>query len=604
MEASLLKTEAARGPEGVQALLARFDDALAAYEPFPRAQDRAAWEQTGPRSGELVARAYDALGQTWPELPEDLYRRFGDTGDRVGYEVPYFLRRRRLNTLALGEAVEAQGRFLNEIEAGCALICDEAGWQLPAHNAYSRGGEIHPAPDPTRPVVDLFAAETAAQLATLSYLFASEASYEIRTRIALEVHTRVLRPYLESRFWWMGLDGGRMNNWTVWCTQNVLIAAFLTDCDYATRKAILDRAAFGLDAFLAEYGLDGACPEGVFYYRHAALCLFGALRVIDTVTNGAVAPLRATEKLGNMADFIAFAHIAEDAYANFGDAAAVMQPCSAREYLAGQETGSPALCAFAATHLRSAFEDTHDINLNDRVAAIFAEPTIRSVPRPNPVEGYAPSIGMFMARGRQFTVAAKAGHNGDDHNHNDVGSVIVYKCGRPVLIDVGVGTYTRQTFSPRRYEIWTMQSSFHNLPEFGGVMQGAGKKFAAVGTRTLFGPDTARFETDIAGAYPAEAGVGRYSRIVTLARDGGVSIQDRCEVERPAILNLMVCEKPGLSDGTIRLGDVAVLTIEGAGQIEVEEIEITDPRLLASWPERLYRLRLPLAGPELRIDIR
>lgn len=45
----------------------------------------------------------------------------------------------------------------------------------------------------------------------------------------------------------------------------------------------------------------------------------------------------------------------------------------------------------------------------------------------------------------------------------------------PILIDAGVGTYTRQTFSNERYSIWTMQSNYHNLPMINGVPEKYGK---------------------------------------------------------------------------------------------------------------------------------
>src|SRR5207248_10198558 len=76
-------------------------------------------------------------------------------------------------------------------------------------------------------------------------------------------------------------------------------------------------------------------------------------------------------------------------------------------------------------------------------------------------------------------VAAWGGHNRQSHNHNDVENVIVYGSGKPVLIDVGVETYSAKTFSAQRYEIWTMQSAYHNLPTINGIMQGAGREFRA-----------------------------------------------------------------------------------------------------------------------------
>ena len=118
---------------------------------------------------------------------------------------------------------------------------------------------------------------------------------------------------------------------------------------------------------------------------------------------------------------------------------------------------------------------------------------------------YYPSCGLFIARDDRFVVAAKAGDNGDGHNHNDVGSVTVYKDGRPLLIDVGVETYTAKTFSPERYDIWTMQSAFHNLPTFDGVQQCAGAAFAARDVAVDLGEQVAAIGMDIAGAYPPEA---------------------------------------------------------------------------------------------------
>lgn len=76
-------------------------------------------------------------------------------------------------------------------------------------------------------------------------------------------------------------------------------------------------------------------------------------------------------------------------------------------------------------------------------------------------------------------LAAKGGHNAESHNHNDVGNFIVYADGYPAISDVGVETYTAKTFSAQRYDIWTMQSAFHNLPIINGFMQKNGGNFKA-----------------------------------------------------------------------------------------------------------------------------
>ena len=66
-----------------------------------------------------------------------------------------------------------------------------------------------------------------------------------------------------------------------------------------------------------------------------------------------------------------------------------------------------------------------------------------------------------------------------------------------MLIDVGVETYTAKTFSGSRYDIWTMQSAFHNLPTMNGVMQKNGRDFRAKDVRYEAGDARAVFSLDI-----------------------------------------------------------------------------------------------------------
>src|SRR4029450_4606642 len=70
-----------------------------------------------------------------------------------------------------------------------------------------------------------------------------------------------------------------------------------------------------------------------------------------------------------------------------------------------------------------------------------------------------------------FVLAARGGHNGASHGHNDIGTFIVAIDGEPVVIDAGIGTYTAKTFGPERFDIWTMRSGYHNVPLVAGVEQ-------------------------------------------------------------------------------------------------------------------------------------
>ncbi|HWT57635.1 MAG TPA: heparinase II/III family protein [Rhizobium sp.] len=586
-------------------------DVLSDFTPGSAYADRDRWSAVPRVVRDVVVRDAEAtFARAWPLVTASDYREYTETGNRSRFEALYFTRRRMLNDLVLGELVEAGGRFLPKIVDGIFLIAEESGWQLPAHNAYGRGGPRLPLPDTSQPVVDLFAAETAALLATIVALLGDALdgiSPEVATRVKREIETRILTPYLGRHFWWMGSGEERMNNWTAWITQNVLLSAFSLKTDQSTRRAVVERALGSLDAFLKDYAEDGACEEGVVYYRHAALCLNGALTVLDRVAPGLFDGIWRQPKIRNMAEYIANMHVAGRHYFNFADSSAVVEPCSAREYLFGKSVGSEMLSAFAAAD-RAAAESPHlpgEWNLWYRVQELLVGHTIPAAEL-QPASGrdiFYPGIGLFIARDGQFSLAVKAGNNGEGHNHNDVGSVTLYKNGRPFLIDVGVETYTAKTFSPRRYEIWTMQSAYHNLPTFGGVMQSAGEAFGARDVEVEFGDGEARISLDISGAYPPEADVRSYRRAVSLQRGRHVEIVDTYDGDKPAVLSLMTCVAPTVAPGGIDLADLGSIVVDGAGSIEIDEIEVDDIRLRSAWPEKLYRLRLPFAGKLLRLRI-
>ena len=148
-----------------------------------------------------------------------------------------------------------------------------------------------------------------------------------------------------------------------------------------------------------------------------------------------------------------------------------------------------------------------------------------------------------------------------------------------------------------------MQSGFHNLPTFAGVQQQDGTAFAADEVAVELGQAVSSISMNIAGAYPKDARVAHYRRIVRLIKGDGVEICDDFVGERQAELSLMLRETPRISGSRIAIGDLAELVVSGGGPIRAEEIAITDPRLRVAWPERLYRVLVPIEGRQLRLKI-
>ena len=191
-----------------------------------------------------------------------------------------------------------------------------------AHNSYIRDTPQLPLPDTTRPIVDLFAAETGALLALTRYLLPDEldtAASGITARMERELNARILTPYFTSHFWWMGNGAEPMCNWTSWCTQNVLLTVFLLPTTQQQRQAAVKQAAYSLDCFLKDYGADGCCNEGAQYYRHAGLTLWGCLEILSSIVPEAFSPLFHEPKIKNIAEYICNVHVEGPYYLNFGD---------------------------------------------------------------------------------------------------------------------------------------------------------------------------------------------------------------------------------------------------------------------------------------------
>ena len=190
--------------------------ALLPFHPFPKASEREAYETLpdGLKQN-LIALGEACLGKGFPAIRATDFMAFTRTGNRVNFEDIYFAKRHAINSLVVAECVENSGRFLDDIIDGIFSLCEESAWQLPAHNSYRRNASQEILPDSTQPVLDLFACETGAQLACILYLLEEQldtVSPFITKRIRYELEHRILTPYLNEHFWWMGRDNEPMCN--------------------------------------------------------------------------------------------------------------------------------------------------------------------------------------------------------------------------------------------------------------------------------------------------------------------------------------------------------------------------------------------------------
>jgi hypothetical protein len=615
------------------------------WRPYPSSGDRGAWNALPAEAKtQAVRSAEQYLGMIWPELPATLFLEFHRNGDRERFQRPYRLRRQALLTLVLGECVEGVGRFLDDIINGIWAICEESFWGVSAHNFSGRppfnGGHRREhavplgLPDTAYRVIDLFAAETGALLAWTWYLLGARLAADLPVvpdRIERELRERILVPYRTiDTWWWLGKER-RTNNWNPWIHSNVLVINLLVETDEAVRTATVSQIVAGLDAFLATYHSDGGCDEGTSYWGRAGGSLFDNLDLLFRASAGRLDAfdLPLVREIGR---YIVRTHIGGSWYVNFADGTASITPNGDLIYRYGQRTGDQLLMqqgAFIAettlgdadsvptagtrpanrrSRLLRAVLTKNDGALTRLLPAIFDSAVANADPTPPLVrDAWLDGIPVFTARehaGRTdgLFVAAKGGSNAESHNHNDVGSFIVAVDGQPVLIDIGVETYTRKTFSAERYSIWTMRSGFHNLPVIDGIEQAEGSQFAARDVSYYADDDRAEFSLDIAGAFPQQASITAWRRTVRLERGAHpqVVLHDAfrlASTPSTVALHLMV-------HGAVDCATAGVIRCNGAGRplsihyergqfdATVQPVAIDDERLGPVWGATVYRVVL------------
>ena len=615
---------------------------------LPSASDRGFWEGLDSEVRRvLLSLGEESLKAAFPVILLSDYRKFSQNGNRVDFEGKYFGRRKMLASLVLAECVEDKGRFIDKILDGLTLLLEETSWCLPAHNAYIRDTKQLPVPNKERPIIDLFAAETGAFVGIAEQLLRDrfqKVSPLIGAYVDRELRERILTPYLSCHFWWMGNGREALCNWTPWITQNVLLTLFTRPAgaiDTVLLKRVLEQAALSIDYFLDDYGDDGCCNEGAQYYSHAGLCLFGCIDVLDRITGGSFAKMYEMPLVKNIAAYILRMYVGEGYYINYADCSPFPGRRGVRDFLFALGTKNQDYAAFAASDFRKADVRERllpeDWNLYYKLLTLLQYREIMNFPARafRAEDFFFASVGLLVSRDRTYTLAVKAGDNADSHNHNDVGSVTLYKNAQPFLIDLGVETYTAKTFSKERYEIWTMQSGYHNTVNFleGGGQQALsdqnvpqedsihntaidhipligqrdGKAFAASAVKANLGEEEASLALEMAGAYGDER-IKSVKRRVTLRKNEGILIEDAIVAELPAVLTFMTYEKPAAGavtggKGAIQVGALGTIEFEGIKNVVIETCPITDERLQIAWEHDCYRILLYAEGDSTKVFI-
>ena len=566
---------------------------------WPAAEDRRAWDGIPAEyRAEIRELAEKYAKIPYPERSLSGFLAFVRTGDRQADEKPYFTRRRKLCAAVLNACIDPDAG-MDDITDGIWTICEESTWVISAHNVNPIPGAPafaeYPLPDIRRPYIDLFCAQTGMILSLTAFLLGKrldQVSPLIRKRIREEICRRILRPFMENDdFWWMGFRRKDLNNWTPWILSNVMICAVTGPMTRGRLAALLERACGMLDRYLDVLPDDGGCDEGPGYWNMAGGALLDCLELLETVTGGKMS-FRQDQKIRNIMRFPLEVEMGGGWFANFAD-------CDARPFISGErlETAGkmlddPALAATGARMRGTVSQQLNDTPHLTRALDLLFHTPAEAVPGAKPGDTWLPDLQVRMVRRGGWTLACKGGHNGENHNHNDVGSFILFRDGEPAVVDAGNMVYTAKTFSAERYTLWNVQAEWHNLPVIGGHAQKEGTGYAARKVKRT--PDG--MELNLEAAYEKEAGIRSLKRSFTLS-DDGLRLTDEGNLRAAQAVTwvFLLRQKPVWENGRVTAGGLEIRCPEGL-EFSAEEKPVTDPRMARNWPGSLWRVCLK--GPE------
>lgn len=524
----------------------------------------------------VLAKTEDALAniEEIPQTTYTLYRQFVRNGDRKRYETPYFAKRTQLAAAALrlfmGDASHKDASSRDTVQDYLWDICEESNWVLPAHETRA---------------IDLFSAEIGFVLAETVALLGNTLDAEVRGRVRREIEARILEPYLYHCRLENWYNGG--NNWNGVCNSSIGATFLLLRPEsmaYGIRLA-LDSLRVFLDTAFEE---DGSSTEGVAYWHYGLINFVAFSEMLRARSEGRI-DLLDSEQMRKIAAYPAKMHLSGPWFASFSDCDEKVQFNPGFLARLAERTGEKSLLSLLAPPAEPGGDWRLTMMLRNLLWWDGSQPQASAVTDAHLPRGG--TVRLVVERGEAAPVifAMKAGHNGENHNQNDVGSFIVHVDGENLLTDPGRGLYSRFYFGPHRYENIFANSYGHSVPRFlngGGQLQATGKEYYGElsGVENAAGARMKEATVEMARAYPLPelVSVQRHLSMVAEGKDAGtIMLRDAFRFEgephevEEAFVTWMDVEIDGASAMIRGQRHALRLSIEepAGARFEVEQLE-------------------------------
>lgn len=466
------------------------------FMPSPPATDREHWNKVAQsEAGQVFLEEALSLIDKAPEVPisDAIYRRANKEGNRGIYKPRYYRTMDRLEKFVIAECIEDKGQFIPQIEVYIDSIMAMKSWLHPNHddneNTVLEGKRVS---------IDLGARKFGLVLALSDALLEDKLSADLRDEIQDQLQWRITDSYLKSC-----KGDGKSNtwirstsNWNSVCTSGSVFTTIVSSDDIVERTAMIGSTLNSMVYYLSGFGNDGYCSEGTGYWNYGFGHYLYLAEIIYDYTDGKVDlfEFNDKEKLTNVANFPERYELHPGMYAPFSDGVRRVSATNDNfaYVMATKHYGAQKALAFypdETVQTLIVWKDGQDYTDANRVVKELPSYT------------YFDDFGIILSRGQQekpLSIAIKAGHNGENHNHSDVGSYVLVYDDEYNAGDIGAPSYRAGSFSKTN----PARSSWgHPVPRINGELQSNGKERRGEILHTSFNTGIDSVVMDILPAY-------------------------------------------------------------------------------------------------------
>lgn len=470
-----------------------------AYQPAPNISNRVYWDKiAATESGQSYLEKANTSLNKEPEVPisDEIYRRANKEGNRGIYKPRYYRTMDRLERFVLAECIENKGRFLPQIKTYSQAIMDMKSWLHPNHDDSN-----NTVLERKRVSIDLGARKFGGVLALVESLLGDSLSGKMSNDIKKQLQWRITDTYLTSceigdknNHW---ID--ETSNWNSVCTSGAVLVSIINSENPDKRLAAIGSSINSMKHYISGFGDDGYCSEGLGYWGYGFNHFLYLAQMLSDYSEGKINLFNFDnpEKLKRVGNFPEHFEIQKGTCAPFADGVSHTSSSGSNfaEVLSSTYYG-------AKMPVEIRMEEAVEQLIAWNNPEMFGVSTFNETQKSNLNEHtYFNDFGMFISRGKQqtpFSIAIKAGHNAENHNHSDVGTYIVVLNEDLISGDIGAPSYRAGSFSPTN----KARSSWgHPVPRINNTLQSNGRQFYGRITDTKFSSTQDKVVMDISNAY-------------------------------------------------------------------------------------------------------